>query len=350
MLDFLIVGQGIAGSVLALQLLKHGQRILIINTKRPNSASNTSAGIYNPITGNAMVKTWQAENLFPYLTNFYREAEQTLGAKFLYSIPIFRPFLTIQERSEWMEKATTKDYSAFVEKIVGAAYHRAHMVYRYGGIVLKHSGYLDARNFLRATRTYLESQGAYVEAEFIHDQLHIGNHVSYSKIKAHRVIFCEGPQAKQNPFFNQLPFRWVKGELLWITLQQPLEIIYNRRIFVLPQANKQAIVGATYDWKDVSLRPTKASRQLLEEKLRNTFRLTYTVHKQWAGIRPATFDRKPLIGMHPQYSQVGIFNGLGTKGVSLAPYFTQVFVEHLLLQKELPPAVQLSRTESHQRA
>jgi glycine oxidase len=343
MVDFLIVGQGIAGSVLALQLLKHGKRVLVINNKKINSASNAAAGIYNPITGKAMVKTWLADTFFPYCTSFYQKTSQMLGVEFLHPMPIFRPFLTVQERSQWMVRAVEGSYATFVDKVVGSAYHQENMVYPYGGIILKQSGYVDVKSFLKATRAHLKAQSAYIEADFFYDHIHLGNHVAYQNIEARQVIFCEGPQAKNNPFFSLLPFRLVKGELLLVTLQQPLEVIYNRRIFVLPQAENRALVGATYDWHDLSLIPTEKARQLLEENLRSTFKFAYTISEQRIGIRPATFDRRPFIGLHPRYPQLGIFNGLGTKGVSLAPYLAKRFVEHLLLQQELPLEVQLSR-------
>ena len=120
-------------------------------------------------------------------------------------------------------------------------------------------------------------------------------------------------------------------------------MIYNRGVFVLPQAGNKAIVGATYDREDLSWTPTEKARQVLQARLQRMFKLSYTVQEQWVGIRPATFDRRPLIGLHPQYPQLGIFNGLGTKGVSLAPYLAETFVEHLLSRKPLPPAVRLSR-------
>jgi glycine oxidase len=343
MVDFLIVGQGLAGSVLALQLLKYGKRMLVINNSKTNSASSAAAGIYNPITGREMVKTWLAEDLFPYLTHFYQEVEQILGVKILHPMPVFRPFLTTQERSEWLTRVFRKDYTAFLAEVVGASYHREDMLYQYGGIVLKQSGYLDVQGFLKATRAYLEARGAYLEADFSYDHIRLGKHVSYQSIKARQVIFCEGPQATKNPFFSMLPFRLVKGELILVSLRRPLEVIYNRRVFVLPQVANQAVVGATYDGQDLSLSPTEKAMQILEEKLRNTFNLAYTVRGQRTGIRPATFDRRPLIGLHPWYPQVGIFNGLGTKGVSLAPFFAKVFAEHLLLQKKLPLEVQIGR-------
>ena len=343
MVDFLIVGQGIAGSVLALQLLKHNQRILVINNKDNNIASSVAAGIYNPITGRGMVKTWLADALFPYLVAFYREASQTLGAQFLYPMPIFRPFLTHQERTEWLFKTKQDNYSHFVESVVGRTFHQENVVLPYGGIVLSQAGYLDVERFLEATRAYLKAQHAYLEADFVHDQLYFGKYVQYRNIATRQVIFCEGPQARHNPFFSKLPFKLVKGELLITSVPQPLDVIYNRRIFVLPQVDHKTVIGATYDRQDTSLAPTVKARKILEQQLGSTFNLHYAVRDQQVGIRPATFDRRPFLGLHPQYPQLAIFNGLGTKGVSLAPYFAKVLVEHLLLQKELPREVQLGR-------
>ena len=341
MFDFIVVGQGIAGSVVALQLLRRGQRILVIGNSKANSASSMAAGLYNPITGRSMVKTWLAEALFPYLNRFYREVEQTLGAQFLHPMPIFRPFVTAQERAIWQKKAA--NHPDFITAVVPATYHQENMRHLHGGIVLQQAGYLDVRVFLKATRTYLEGQGAYLEADFAHDRMQLGEHVHYQGLNARQVIFCEGPHAYKNPLFSTLPFRWVKGELLLVTLQQPLEVIYNRGVFVVPQAACQALVGATYARQDLSWAPTEQASKALEARLQRTFSLAYTVQDQRVGIRPATFDRRPLIGLHPQYPQVGIFNGLGTKGVSLAPYFAQIFVEHLLSQTPLLSAVKLSR-------
>ena len=152
MVDFLIVGQGIAGSVLALQLLKHGQQILVINNRKKNIASSVAAGIYNPITGKEMIKTWLAEALFPYLAAFYREAAQILGAQFLHPMPIFRPFLTCQERTKWLNTVKKEDHTFFIKKVVASTFHQENMVSSYGGIVLNQSGYLDVKSFLEATR------------------------------------------------------------------------------------------------------------------------------------------------------------------------------------------------------
>jgi len=344
MLDFIIVGQGIAGSVLAWELLQRGQRLVVINNSHTNCASSAAAGIYNPITGKAMVKTWLADTLFPQLIRFYQAVGQALSTSFLHPTPLFRPFLTLQERTQWLAQAAHHNYSPFLEAVVESTYHQDHMVYQHGGLLLKQAGYLDVGHFLGAIRAYLATQGRYVEANFVYKSLGLhADHVRYQDLKARQVLFCEGPQAKYNPWFSTLPFRLVKGEMLSVALKESLEAIYNRRVFVVPRGGHQAVVGATYDWHDLSLTPTRKARQTLETQLQCTFKLPYTVQDQWAGIRPATFDRRPLIGLHPQCPQIGLFNGLGTKGVSLAPYFAHVFADHLLLKTALPREVQLTR-------
>ncbi|MEL6413188.1 MAG: FAD-dependent oxidoreductase, partial [Bacteroidota bacterium] len=169
MVDFLIVGQGIAGSVLALQLLKQGQRVMVIGNSRALSASGVAAGLYNPITGRHMTKTWMADTLFPYLNRFYREAERTIDAQFLYPMPIFRPFVDAAERTAWQVKA--RNEPGFVADIVDSP---PYSVYRHGGLVLKQTGYLDTRRFVEAIRTYLALKGAYLEDDFVYDRLNLG--------------------------------------------------------------------------------------------------------------------------------------------------------------------------------
>ena len=341
--DFLILGQGIAGSVLALKLLENGQSVVVINNTSTNQASKVAAGLYNPITGNKMSKTWLAEAIFPYLTNFYYTAEQTLATQFLHEKHIFRPFLTAEERAVWLNRGSAAAYKPFIESVVDASYQHKNMVYRYGGLLLKQAGYVDVPCFLKATRVYLKRRGAYLEADFKYPQIQLGTGITYQGIEAQKLIFCEGPQVVQNPFFGKLSFRPVKGERIEVILQQPLEVIYNRGVFVLPQAGSQALVGATYERCDLSLKPTARARQFLEQKLHSTFSLTYTVIGQKAGICPATFDSKAFIGLHPYYQQLAIFNGFGSKGVSLAPYLAKVFVKHLLFHKGLPKEVECSR-------
>jgi glycine/D-amino acid oxidase-like deaminating enzyme len=88
---------------------------------------------------------------------------------------------------------------------------------------------------------------------------------------------------------------------------------------------------------------TAEGRQFLEEKMKERLKKNYEVLDQQAGVRPATDDRRPFVGVHPEHSNVAIFNGLGTKGVTLAPFFAAELADFLESGKEINPEANISR-------
>jgi glycine/D-amino acid oxidase-like deaminating enzyme len=209
----------------------------------------------------------------------------------------------------------------------------------YGELGIQQAGYVDVPIFLHAIRTHLQALGSYLEADFQYKDIPLATDVTYQNIRAAKLVFCEGPQAANNPFFNHLPFRLVKGEVLTVQLPQAIQHIYARNAFIVPRQHGQAYMGTTYDWDHLDILPTSLAKQEVENKVRKFFVMPYQFISQQAGIRPATFDRRPFIGFYTQYPQLAILNGLGSKGVSLAPYLVGEFVKHLLYAKELPLGV-----------
>ena len=88
---------------------------------------------------------------------------------------------------------------------------------------------------------------------------------------------------------------------------------------------------------------TQEQRDDLESKLKKVLKLKYEVEKHYTGIRPTTADRKPIIGTHKVYKFLHFFNGLGSKGASLAPLMAKLLVNHLLDGIPLPAEVDLKR-------
>ena len=342
MVDFLIVGQGLAGSVLAYTLLKRRCRVMVLNAEAKPAASAVAAGLYNPVTGRKMVKTWMADTLFPFLEDFYAQVAQDTHTQALHAMPIYRPFVSIEEQNDWMGKTSNNALDFFVQQIAGCMYvediHNP-----YGGLALQHCGYLDTVAFLSGMRQWLTRQQCYCEEDFDYKKLVIEDtQVQYGAYCAKFIIFCEGPSAVQNPYFNWLPFSPVKGEIIMIEPDRPVERIYNRGVFVIP-TGKHCKVGSTYEHHDLSLEPTAAAREQLCEKLNILLKIPYKIVGQVAGIRPATQDRRPFVGLHPRLKPLVIFNGLGTKGVSLAPYFAHELAGFLCQGQELSPEVDISR-------
>ena len=344
MYDYMVVGQGIAGTVLTEHLIQAGQKVLVFDDPSHSTSSRVAGGLYNPITGRKMVKTWKADVLFPYLIDFYSRLELLLSARFLMDVPIYRPFLSIEELNEWTGKSSDKGYRPFISKVMDKSAYGEHLHDAYGGLLLAQSGYLDTVSMLTAYRLYLQEKGTLISETFHPEKLELQDGgVVYQGHRARRVIFCDGPLLQDNPFFDWLPMRPVKGELLYIKADVKMEAIYNRGVFVIPINGGICKVGATYDHSNLDTTTTERAANQLKEKLSGLVKFPYEVVDQVAGIRPATRDRRPMIGIHPQLKQVGVFGGMGTKGVSLAPYFANDFVQHLTKKNELPEEVNIAR-------
>jgi glycine/D-amino acid oxidase-like deaminating enzyme len=342
--DYFIVGQGLAGSILAYKLVKHDRKVLVFDDPVCPKSSTVAAGIFNPFTGRKLVRTWLAEHLFPFLLEFYKNLETELSVRFLYDLPMYRPFLSVKEQNEWNARLFEDRYSQFIDRILNPQEALPQVVNPLGGMMLKRSGYVDTKALINSIFEFLKQKNAFRSEQFSYKELQISkDHVQYHGDTARKIIFCEGPSLTNNSFFNWLPLKPVKGEILEIELQEPLECIVNRGVFILPVTHRHCRVGSTFDNNDLSWKVTDKAKTQLLQKLDNLIRVPYRVIGHIAGVRPASLDRRPFIGLHPEYEPLGIFNGLGTKGVSLAPYFAKSFLEYLEEGKPLIKEVAISR-------
>ena len=344
--DVLVVGQGLAGTALSYYLMQAGCRVQIINDSKPETASRAAAGLYNPITGRKMVKTWLADKIFPKIEPFYQELESLTGQHFLHPMPIYRPFLTNAERSDWSILAPKSIYQPYISQVFQHSNFSDYINDPLGGILLQRSGYVDLPVLLSATQQYFREQDVYQEEIFDVTRLRLEKTgVQYGDYRSRWLIFCDGADGYRNSFFHWLPYQPVKGEILLIDTEKKSNIVFNRGIFVMPFGDKYK-VGSTYDHQDLTFAPTQKGRDTLQSKLGKLLTMPYRVVEQWAGVRPATRDRRPFVGIHPVHQTLGIFNGLGTKGVSLAPYFAQHFTRFLTEEIALSPEIDIQRFES----
>jgi glycine oxidase len=325
-------------------LIKQGKRILVFDQPQQNRSSAIAAGLFNPITGKLMTRTWLADNLFPELHNFYQEAEKILDQKFYYPQALYRPFLTIEEQNEWMGKSAASFMDSYVANVFSDSVFGAQVHDPLGGVLLKQCGYLDVRKFMNLVREELEKNQSYVEDRFNDELLEIKNDcVSYSGIEADKIIFCCGTAQLRSSRFGGVPIRPLKGETLTVELDEPPELIFNRGVYIVPISENRYRVGATYETKNLSEGITKAGRMELQQKLMELLKIPCRIVEQDWGFRPTTPDRKPILGYYPGSKKVVIFNGLGTKGVSLAPYFSARLAEWLLGSGEIQPEVNIKR-------
>ncbi|MFL5728345.1 MAG: NAD(P)/FAD-dependent oxidoreductase, partial [Cytophagaceae bacterium] len=259
--------------------------------------------------------------------------------------PIYKPFGSVEEQNHWISQTAFADVEDLVNINVPAERYSAYIHNKYGGFETYRSGYLDVSGMISSFRKHLIRHNSYIKKTFSPVALDFKKeYVVWEGIKARRMIFCEGYKATRNPFFNWLPFVLAKGELL--TLKIPdfeKSTILNKGVFILPVRDDIYKVGSTYVWDFKDEAVTEEARQEITLKLDQMIKVPYEIIHQEAGVRPAVKDRRPLIGMHPQYQTLGIFNGLGTKGVSLAPYFAQRFYNFLENQAEIDKEASIER-------
>lgn len=336
-IDYLIIGHGIAGTLLAYFLLKRGKSIAITDAYSSSSSSRVAAGIYNPITGRRFVKTWRADEIFSFAENTYREIELKIGGNFYHPRKIIRSLSDKAEEKEWERKSQLPDYSGYTGE-----------TFLEGGVKkveILRGGHVNLNRFIDLMRDKLKHQNILQEDKLDYNDLLISeDFIEWKNFRATKLIFCEGIEALENPWFGHLPFTHAKGDIL--TIHCPalkIDHIISKGIFILPLGADKYRVGATYNWDDMTTTPTLKGREELISKLEKILDEDYTIVDHQAGIRPTVKDRRPLIGMHADYPRIGIFNGLGTKGVSLGPFFADHFVQFLEDKIPLDPEVDILR-------
>lgn len=324
--DFIIVGQGLAGSVLSLSLIKSGYTVCVIDKPSMSSCSHAAAGIWNPVVFKRLTKSWLADDVVPELMAFYSHTETLFDVKLIHERSILKPFTEQQEKNLWTKKAENENNFLDRKIYKDLKLTEKNTISEYSK-VLK-AGNLDVKLFLECTKKYLISVTGYLEDHFDHSLLKDnGGEVSYKSVSARQIVFCEGHLISQNPFFRYIPMKPAKGEVLTIYCEELLleKDILNKGIFILPQGNHTYKVGATYEWEQLNDLVTEQAQQELTKKLEAIISVPYTIIEHKAGIRPAVIDRRPVIGKHPERNNYYVFNGFGTKAVMLAPYFAEKF-------------------------
>lgn len=343
--DYLIVGQGLAGSILARLLVNRGKQVVVVDRNDPSAASRVAAGLVNPVTGRKLVVTWRAETLLPFARNFYREWERELAAVFFSEKTIWRYFQTEQEEKIWKAKRHEPVFARYTDPLPEATAGMIGLRPQRGGFSISGGAHVDTRKLLQLVRDQLQAADSLVEEGFSCEELQVEeNEVRWRNVLARKIIFCEGHAASHNPFFSWIPFRHAKGELL--TLRGPSlpeEIVLNRGKWLLPVGEGLFRAGATYEWSDLTDRSTDVGREQILNGIRALLSAPLEVESHEAGVRPIVKDTRPVAGTHPARPAVAIFNGLGSKGVLWGPFWGEQLVRHLEEGRALDSEIDVRR-------
>ncbi len=325
--------------------MEKGKTVQIFDNNNFGCSSNVAAGIINPVTGRRIVKGWLIDELIPAAKTFYERLEKLLDQKFYHQRNVLRVLFSIKEENLWLEKTgdtlvekyvtEANDYGLFKDKITeGEALGE-----------VQYSAQIDMPLLLEKSKEYFSNKEMMNVELFDYEQVKFENKkVTYKNVEAEKIIFCEGHQGRNNPWFGNLPFEVAKGEVLFIKIPNAnFEKILKHKLFIVPLQNDIYWVGSTYEWDDLDEQPTEKEKQSLIKKLDKILTVPYEIVDHQAAIRPSTFDRRPFLGFHPDNNCLGIVNGMGTKGASLAPFFVNQFVEYVLEDKPINKDANIER-------
>lgn len=343
MVDYLVVGLGLAGIAFCERLAANGKTFQVISDSSQTS-SVVAGGLYNPVILKRFTLAWNAKEQLDLVKPFYQKIEEKLGIQIDFKMPVLRRFASIEEQNRWFEAADKPQLAHFLSTTLLKNNNPAiDANFGYGEVL--HTGWLDTKLLLKSYKEYLTNKGYFKEQTFDFEQLQIKEDgISYQDIEAINIVFATGFGLHQNPYFSYLPLNGTKGELLTIkapTLQE--KNVIKSSVFIIPLGNDLYRIGATYKWKDKTNIPTQESKEELLQKLDTFLKCDYEVVSHSAGIRPTVADRRPLVGTHPKYKHVHVLNGFGSRGVMIAPMASQALFEAIESGKELYSEMDIAR-------
>jgi glycine/D-amino acid oxidase-like deaminating enzyme len=329
--DTLIIGQGISGTFLSYYLLQQQQTVLVIDNNLPDSPSRIAAGVINPVTGRRLVTVWMVDELHPFAEAAYKEIGDTLGINAITERSIIDFFPNPFMREGFMKKMQEDD--SYVREFSGDESFSDHFNYDFGFGEIAPAYTAQLESLLPAWRKKLLNDENLLETNFDLGELKLsGEKVFFKDIEASRIIFCDGAASANNPWFNALPFAPNKGEALVVEIEGlPSNHIYKKGMMLVPMEQPNIFwIGSAYTWDFDNTDPTPEFLELATATLREWVKYPFKVLEHRAGLRPATLERRPFVGLHPSDPRIGILNGMGTKGCSLAPYFAKQLADHII--------------------
>lgn len=346
----IIIGQGLCGTWLSFWLQQLGEDFLVIDRNDLQSSSRIASGVINPVTGRVLAETWMAGTLLPFCLEAYQQIGRQINIDCIRTVEILHCFPTEQMQQGFQKRLP--QLPAYLSAVDDAAPWEKYFDIPHGLGMIHPALLIDLNRLLNHWQQQLRESGRYREGVFDREQLEIHDgKVLYQDILAERIIFCDGVASLDNPYFNRLPFAPNKGEALLVRIDElPSTHIYKKGFSLVPYPfvngktdEHYFWVGSTYENRFTETGATAAFRQRTEAQLKQWLKLPFTVLDHWAAVRPATVERRPFAGMHPRHPQVGLLNGTGTKGCSLAPWLARQLAGHIKNGQPIQPEAGIGR-------
>ena len=342
--DYLIVGQGLCGTMLSWFLHKEGRSFLVIDDGNEHSSSKVAAGIINPVTGRRYAYTWMIDEIMPFAVEVYQEMGRYFNVAFIMQKGIIDFFPSPQMRNAFIGRHAEND--TYLHAYPDQNHFNQYFQYDFGCGEIRPAYLVQVQSLLSAWRKRLLEWNSFQEGKFDLKELEVHHDgISYAGVSAERIIFCDGVSGIGNPWFSRLPFAPNKGEALLIECEGLTnEHVYKKGLMLAPLSQPHNFwLGSNYQWEFADDQPSKRFYEHGEAVLKGWLKKPFRILSHKAAIRPATIERRPFVGLHPHEERIGLLNGMGTKGTTLAPFFANQLVQHLVHRFPITAEADLKR-------
>lgn len=341
--DYIIVGCGLA-SISFCEELRANNKTFVVFDNSSQKSSLVAAGLYNPVILKRFSAVWKAKEQLDLALPVYAKIEKELSIKVDYKLQILRRFSSIEEQNKWfsaMDKPNIEPYLS--SKLVKNSNSNIDASFGFGEVL--GAGRIDTEMLITSYKAFLKQNHNLNDIEFQHDKMQFENDaIQYEDLNAKHIVFAEGFGVKQNPYFKTIPIEGTKGEVLTVKASDlKMNYAIKASVFIIPLGNDLYTVGSTYNWRDKTKTPTEAGKEELLTKLKTFVKSDVTVVKHEAAIRPTVKDRRPLVGRHPELQNLYVLNGLGSRGVMIAPYVSKQLFNFIENNEPLDSEINVNR-------
>lgn len=296
-----IVGQGIAGTLLAWACEKRGIECQIFDKGHASSASRVGAGLVSPLTGLRLAPTWRFAEWEEGARRVYREIEDELGVQLVWPLRLRRIYRNDRQRERMEARLGEPEVAAWVESADAE------------GVWLRGAFRVDTARLIAALRARWREQGKLIERSVLPEE---GDE--------RPTIWCVGAGVTTS-WAAAVKWELSKGELLTGEIAGIADdVVCNDGEWILPLGKARVRVGATFNRDDLQLVATaEAESKLRAAAERLSGGTVITGASMDVGLRVNVSDRRPVVGWEDASRQRGIFGGMAAKGALWAPILAE---------------------------